>query len=62
MRVITFDKGSKRRMRQDSMETGGNREHDPARDFYPDNCWIRFVLELTHYSFESDTPHLQDRR
>ena len=62
MRVITFDKGSKRRMRRIQWRRIEIASMILLALFTVIIAGFVLFWELTHYSFELDTPHLQDRR
>jgi NhaP-type Na+/H+ or K+/H+ antiporter len=62
VRVITFDKGSKRQMRRIQWRGMEIASMILLAIFTLTIAGLVLFWELSHYSFESDTPHLQDRR
>jgi hypothetical protein len=62
VRVITLDKGSKRRMRRIRWRPIEIASMILLAVFSVTIAGFVLFWELTHESFESDTPHLQDRR
>jgi hypothetical protein len=61
-RVITFDKGSKRRLRQIRWKRFEIASLILIALFILTITGFSVFLEMAHGSFEPDTPHLRDRR